>query len=361
METQTHQTFVTNHKMFSNFKYTKEGRMLEFNVEGMKTSMLNAIRRTIINDIHNIGFGYEPKNTVTIKENTTALHDEYLAHRISLVPVMIPGWIDNPGKFDIDEYLFSLKVQQKDKLNDGGYVTTDDITISRMIDDNQTETIQPGAYFPRDSTFNTPILLTRFPFRDSVDQKLDIEFKLMKGTHSKHASFSSVVVCVCHEHDNNPNIHTFMVESVGIFTPYILLYKGIQNLLFKCKKIQDLIENDEIGTKYDAKYNAVDYIISGESHTLGNMLQEFIYDREFKDTLVGTNITHVSYHEPHPLENKIIFRLVLKDTITDFERYKTECNNLMKKYISELHDVLLSHLKNWQESSTESKTSLLKY
>ena len=33
-------------------------------------------------------------------------------------------------------------------------------------------------FFPRDYIFGQPILITRFPSRDSVDQKLDIEFKL---------------------------------------------------------------------------------------------------------------------------------------------------------------------------------------
>ncbi len=371
MEIQTHQS-TKKDIMFSDFKFEKGDRILKFNVDGMKTSMLNGIRRSIINDICNIGFGYEPKNTITIKENTTALHDEYLAHRISLIPVMIPNWIDDPTNNDIEDYLFSLNVQQKTHEkethgNSKGYVTTDHIKVYKLIGTEKHPVANSREFFPRDFIYKEPILITRFPSRDSVDQKLDIEFKLMKGTHADHASFSPVVVCVCYEHDNNPNKHCFMVESVGIFTPYVLVYKGIENLIQKCSKIKNLI--DERATKYKGKYKAIEYIIEGESHTFGNMLQEFIYDKEFGDSVKGDSITHISYHEPHPLENKIIFRLVLKEdvkkedvNIDDFESYKLKCNNLMKQYITDLEEMLIECLQNWEQTSGKSKrkSSLLK-
>jgi len=360
MEVQTHQSISKKDIMFSDFKFEKNERILKFNVDGMKTSMLNGIRRSIINDICNIGFGYEPKNTITIKENTTALHDEYLAHRISLIPVMVPNWIDHPVKNDIEDYLFSLNVQQKTHKNSEGHVTTDHINVYKLIGTEKHLVKDSKEFFPRDFIYDCPILITRFPSRDSVDQKLDIEFKLMKGTHADHASFSPVVVCVCYEHDNNPNKHCFMVESVGIFTPYILVYKGIENLICKCTKIRNLI--DENATKYNGKYKAIEYIIEGESHTFGNMLQEFIYDKEFGNDSLNGNITHISYHEPHPLENKIIFRLVLKedDNIDDFEIYKLKCNDLMKQYITELQEMLIKCLENWEKTPIKKESSLLK-
>ena len=57
---------------------------------------------------------------------------------------------------------------------------------------------------------------------------------------------------------------------------------------------------------------------------------------DFKDDSKGINLSHISYHEPHPLENLIILRLVLKDSDkTDFESYKTEASRLLIQYLPE--------------------------
>ena len=93
-------------KMFTNLTTSTNGRVLKFDVHGLDTSIVNGLRRTIINDIVNISFGYEPQNSITIHENTTALHDEFLAHRISLIPVTIDTWMATPGTCDIDSYVF---------------------------------------------------------------------------------------------------------------------------------------------------------------------------------------------------------------------------------------------------------------
>ncbi len=46
---------------------------------------------------------------------------------------------------------------------------------------------------------------------------------------------------------------------------------------------------------------AIDYNLKNESHTMGNMIQEWIYKSEFGENGNGKKISHVSYHEPHPL------------------------------------------------------------
>ena len=65
--------------MFTNLKTSENGRILEFDINGLETSIVNGLRRTVLNDILNIGFGYEPEKTIKINKNTTGLHDEFLA------------------------------------------------------------------------------------------------------------------------------------------------------------------------------------------------------------------------------------------------------------------------------------------
>lgn len=63
----------SNHKTFR----------LDFTLHGSDVSLANALRRTMIAEVPTMAV-----ELVTVLENTTALHDEYLAHRLGLVPLM---------------------------------------------------------------------------------------------------------------------------------------------------------------------------------------------------------------------------------------------------------------------------------
>ena len=57
---------------------------------GFDKSIINSIRRTILSDIPTIGFRYVDKNEINslkIIKNTTALHNEFIMHRLSLIPL----------------------------------------------------------------------------------------------------------------------------------------------------------------------------------------------------------------------------------------------------------------------------------
>ena len=77
--------------MFTNLKLDSYNISLSFNInKDVQASFVNALRRVVLSNIPNLGFCYEPEKyrSITIKENTTGLHDEFLAHRISLIPVI---------------------------------------------------------------------------------------------------------------------------------------------------------------------------------------------------------------------------------------------------------------------------------
>ena len=62
------------------------------------------------------------------------------------------------------------------------------------------------------------------------EHELEIDFKLTKGTHSKHACFSPTVICAAYETDNsteNSKEHEFKVESIGTWSPIKLISKSI--------------------------------------------------------------------------------------------------------------------------------------
>ena len=349
----------TKQRMYQNLKTSENGRVLEFDIKNLDTSVVNGLRRTILNDILNIGFGYEPEKTITINKNNTGFHDELLAHRISLIPVMIEKWIDTPGATELENYIFRLKVNQKSQESKQGYVTTNDFKVFEIVDGKENQI--DNNCFPLEFKYKSPILITRFPHRDSIEQELDIECKLTKGTHAKHACFSPTVTCVAYENEESVKTHHFMVESMGIWLPSKLVEQGFENLLRKNQHIMGVIRNGE-GSKYDGNYMAIDYTLKNESHTMGNMIQEWIYKSEFGENGNGKKLTHVSYHEPHPLENSIIIRLVLKEgkkPIIDFEEYKEKATTILLNYLLSLNEHLQICSDTWKELEHPKRKTLL--
>ena len=72
---------------------------------GLDKSITNGIRRTLLTDIQSVAF--DPDN-IKIEKNTGSLHNEFLKHRISLIPLYI----------DPETYNYSLLFELKVVMND---------------------------------------------------------------------------------------------------------------------------------------------------------------------------------------------------------------------------------------------------
>ncbi len=76
-------------------------KVMRVDISGIGYGVANAIRRAAIG-----GVGCFSIDTVTFYENSSALFDEYLAHRIGLVPIITPKDYDEK-----DEVVFSLEAE----------------------------------------------------------------------------------------------------------------------------------------------------------------------------------------------------------------------------------------------------------
>ena len=75
--------------------------------QGLNKSIINSIRRVLLSSIPSVAFRTEMKNTdLKMVKNTSPLHNEYIIHRISMIPLYI-----NPEKYKRN-LLFKLKVKE---------------------------------------------------------------------------------------------------------------------------------------------------------------------------------------------------------------------------------------------------------
>ncbi|MGC8699562.1 MAG: DNA-directed RNA polymerase subunit D [Candidatus Micrarchaeia archaeon] len=74
---------------------------IRFSINDVSTDFVNALRRTIISRVKTFAI-----DTVTFYINTSAMFDEYIAHRIGLVPILTPEGYDEK-----DEILFTLDME----------------------------------------------------------------------------------------------------------------------------------------------------------------------------------------------------------------------------------------------------------
>ena len=75
-----------------------DDKSVRFRLEGTNFSFANALRRSMINSVGSLAI-----DSVTFYENSSAMFDEYIAHRIGLVPIYTPKDYDEK-----DEVVFSL-------------------------------------------------------------------------------------------------------------------------------------------------------------------------------------------------------------------------------------------------------------
>ena len=113
-----------------------ENDTLTFSIEGqykdgLDKSLINGIRRTLLNDIPSVAFNVNennPKPDLIIETNTSSLHNEMIKERIALIPLYI-----DPNTF-YKSYLFHCSVKH-DKKTPFIFVTANDINIYPLNDD----------------------------------------------------------------------------------------------------------------------------------------------------------------------------------------------------------------------------------
>jgi len=366
---------------FENFNKSL-GDILKFDVNNSNSSFVNCLRRIIISNIETVGFRTEDyeESDLKIIENTSSLHNEFLLHRIGLIPINIPDVLS----YDPNKYKFSLNVDNKTQnIID---ITTNDMEVLNL----ETNTLEKTEdFFPRNKITNDHILLIRLkPTPDGTGEKIKLEGKSSKGIGKQHIRFSPVSnVCFINKIDPNreaeeldkylaqhsdsnitelkqkfkleesercfyinengdPHIFEFTIESCGVMEPHKILIEGLNKIIAMINKFtsefEKALSNNDSNVEIKetkALMKAFDITINNENHTLGHLLQSHI------NHLFKSDNIFVGYQNPHPLENKIIFRIKV-DTINELKKIFTETCGELTKQCEKLLNIIYTEFKS---------------
>jgi DNA-directed RNA polymerase subunit L len=365
---------------FDNFDKS-ERDTIKFDVSKCNSSFVNSLRRIIISEIETAGFRTEEyeKSDIKVIENNSSLHNEFLLHRFGLIPVHT----EDVEKYDPSKYKFILNVQHSGTKSID--VTTKDIKILNL-ESNINENNE--SFFPKNPITNDYILITRLkPTPDGIGEKINMEGTSSKGIGKEHIRFSPVSnVCFinkidpvrleeefkkyiaedgvsvsaelkskfmieeserCYHIDYNgdPDIFEFTIESCGVMLPQNILLEGLKQMIIKLKKFIDEFSKSMSSQestieirKSKVLMKAFDVIINGENHTLGHLLQSHI-NKLFKEKNI-----FVGYMNPHPLEDKIIFRVNVENIKALKEVFTQTCDELIKQ-CDALSNIVLKEFK----------------
>ena len=300
----------------------KVAQRYELDIIDCDLAIVNGIRRTILTDIPNLGFQGEDDPTITIHKNTTPLHNEFMSHRISLIPIHFSE--EEVENFQEDEYIFECSL----KNNSPNMVplTTRHLTGKR---NNQPLTEKElHRLFPLHPITNDPVLITRL----RQGEELSFTAKVIKSTAGQHAAFSPVSLCTLYYNPVENSQHTglekerdyqknnygdpssihFLIESECGLTPKYLITKALEILLQKVDNLYSYLPN----VKAADIPNTLELTIPNENDTIGNLLQSLLFNkyiREQNKILNKYTVTFVGYLAPHPLEKIVTLKMTLQN------------------------------------------------
>lgn len=339
--------------MFSNFSNDKN--VSSFTISNIDLSIVNSLRRTILADIENIAFYFDINNKypetsdIYIKTNDTPLHNEFLAQRISMIPIYlsneeIESW--NPG-----DYEFSIDVSNNSSniIN----ITSKDIIVKK---NGKIDTKLREQMFPKNTITNEYIIITKLPPTTNKTTKIEVSMIARKATAEKSACWSTVSLCTyfnaidekknkhkldifIEKHKDaltkenataryntldyqrsykrneylEPNEFIFKIEPECLLSPHTIIKNALKII---SDKIATLIVFDDTKITIENMDEIYNITIHEENHTIGNLLQALLYNIHIRGK-DSKDISYVGYFVPHPLDKLVILKI--KSRFNEFQ------------------------------------------
>lgn len=168
---------------------SKKDNVLRFSIKDSSIKFANLLRRTIISQVPVLAI-----ETVTFYENSGTIFDEYISHRIGLVP------LTTPEKLKEEEYVFVLDVKGPKKVYSGD--------------------LKPVEHEIKPAIDNIPIITLL------EDQSLRLEAKAVLGIGKTHAKFQPGFAF--YSYDDKTGEIEFKVESFHQMDPKTLVVRALK-------------------------------------------------------------------------------------------------------------------------------------
>jgi len=209
---------------------------MKFFLRDCHISLANALRRVMISDVPTMAI-----DLVFVNDNTSVLHDEFLAHRLGLIPF----------KSDtVDHYEFFRECSCKPSchkcsvefnLRETAIEDLKDITTEHIQSNNPDNLVKPVQYMNEEGIPEDPILIVKL----AKSQKVDIQCIVRKGTGKEHAKWSPVATVAVQQLPkidiNSQAMKTFTEEEM------IEIVESCPAKVYKLDKEKQVIDIENLG------------------------------------------------------------------------------------------------------------------
>ena len=332
--------------MFSNYNYNNKAERHTFIINDVDLGIVNAIRRIILSEIPIVGFYGEDEPTIDIKYNSGPLHNEFMIHRIGLIPLHITEEITE--NYEDGDYEFEFNIENKG--NETINITTNNFSGKYKGKELTKEELK--IIFPANKISKNYILITRL----RPNEHLHLIATAVKKTGKLNASFSPVSLSNFYFIEDTTEIKEeilerqrnyiknkygdpisieFQLEPINALSYKYLFKKSIEIIIEKLEILIEKLVNKEIPIEpVNSCNNSFNFQIDNEDDTLGNLIQSILHNKYIRNNkkFREYDCTYIGYICPHPLINQLIIRFSLStDDISVYELFFIEnCKEIIK-------------------------------
>ncbi|MEM2818676.1 MAG: DNA-directed RNA polymerase subunit D, partial [Nitrososphaerota archaeon] len=199
----------------------EDEKSIKVELEGLPLAVANTLRRFVINEVPTMAI-----EEILIIENTSAMPNEVLAHRLSLIPFIS----------DIDRYVAPEECDCGSKLGCEKCVVR---YVVRAEAVDEPVTVYSKDIIPEDPSITVKPVSPKIPIvKLAPNQRIEIELYVRVGKGRKHAKWQAAISSL-YEKDGEPGKRILFIESIGSLPPRRILKEAVN--IFK-KKVQELNE-----------------------------------------------------------------------------------------------------------------------
>ena len=328
-------------KFLDNIKKTEDSISFDINnnSKDIKISLANAIRRTIISDIDT--YIIDP-DKVIFHENNSILNNEFLKHRVSLIPIIsdnedmnYENIIIECKKNNEDENMMSIYVSDficKDQINGeiidnkkifkypkilfGKLKINQYISFEGKFSKNNPTTGNNSAY----------MAVSKCVYTFKIDEN---EVKKITNTMNKEEKNSFLTQENERVYSKNsigdPLVYKFEIDSIGFYDALTIAKKGFLYLINHLENVKnEFLNTKSVIIKHieseDNTSDFFDFSMDNENDTIGNLLSSYL--------MSDTTVNYCGYVIKHPLRKNIVLRIKLNNKNTIENSIETIVKNI---------------------------------